>query len=95
MFICAVISVVKQILITILMRRSTRTYSPLGLLITAEREALGVRVKDFCQLAGISSRTYTNLLFGKMCICRAVQRCYIASWSIMMRRHMPILHYAM
>jgi transcriptional regulator with XRE-family HTH domain len=52
------------------MRRSTRTYSPLGLLITAEREALGVRVKDFCRLAGISTRTYTNLLFGKMCICR-------------------------
>lgn len=29
------------------MRRSKRIYSPLGLLITAEREALGVRVKDF------------------------------------------------
>ena len=57
------------------MRRSTRTYSPLGLLITTEREALGVRVKDFCQLAGISTRTYSNLLFGKMCTCRAVPRC--------------------
>ena len=57
------------------MRRSTRTYSPLGLLITAEREALGVRVKDFCRLAGIGTGTYTNLLFGKMYTCRAVQRC--------------------
>lgn len=60
------------------MRRSTRVYSPLGLLITAEREALGVRVKDFCRLAGISYNTYANLLFGKMCICRAVSRCCIA-----------------
>jgi hypothetical protein len=40
------------------MRRSHKPYSPLGLLITAEREALGVRVKDFCRLAGISTRTF-------------------------------------
>ncbi len=57
------------------MRRSHKPYSPLGLLITAEREALGVRVKDFCRLAGISSNTYSNLLFGKMCTCRAARRC--------------------
>ena len=54
-----------------IMRRSNRPYSPLGLLITAEREALGVTVKDFCRLAGISTRTYTNLLFGKMYMLRA------------------------
>ena len=60
------------------MRRSKRIYSPLGLLITAEREALGVRVKDFCRLAGISTGTYTNLLFGKIYTCRAAQRCCTA-----------------
>jgi hypothetical protein len=50
------------------MRRSTRIYSPLGLFITTEREALGVTVKEFCRLAGISSRTYAKLLFEKTCM---------------------------
>ena len=79
-FFCVSFEILKNLCIFavkrgVIMRRSTRTYSPLGLLITAEREALGVRVKDFCRLAGIGTGTYTNLLFGKMYTCRAVQRC--------------------
>ena len=49
------------------MKRSERIYTPLGEFITTEREALGVTVKDFCRLAGISSRTYAKLLFEKTC----------------------------